>query len=241
MSDNLPVKWDERLAEAAKEAASTERPALSAITFRAGIMSYMGQAVPGNSLDVIIISSAFEHAFYKDRFDANRPSSPVCFALSLDGENMQPHADSHDPKSDTTCDECELFKWNSDPNGGKGKACKEKRRFAVLPAAAVNDGIEKAEMATMSIPVTSVKHWRNYVNNVAASVARPPWGVITKITVTPNSKTQFEVKFDCVGLVSEDILGDVFKRIVRAQDVLLTPYEYQESAEPPAPKAGKKY
>ena len=49
--------------------------------------------------------------------------------------------------------------------GNKGKACKERRRLAIIPAAAIKDGeIAKAELAVLSLPVTSLGNWGNYVN-----------------------------------------------------------------------------
>jgi hypothetical protein len=241
-ANTLPVKWDEELAKHATAIAATERPKLSKISLRAGIMSYQGIAIPGNKLDCIIMGSAFEHRWYEKEFDPNNPANPACFALSLTGEDMQPHEDSRDPKSET-CEACENFKWGSDRKGGRGKDCKAGRRFTLLPADAVKQGgVKKAEMASLTCPVTSVRNWANYVNRIASEYRRPPWAMLTCISVVPNVKTQFEVKFEALGVVEDpQALSDLMSRMDMSTTVLLAPYEASESVEKPTNSKTAKY
>lgn len=226
MTDNLPVSWEDELAKSAKEVAALERPALGQISLRSGVMTYQGQQVPGNKLPAVIIASVFENRYYEGRFDPTKRESPQCFSLSVDGQNMQAHEKSPKPQSTTGCANCPRFQWGSDPNGGKGKACKSVRRLALLPANAVVEGtVASAELALLTIPVTSGKNWANYVTQVAMQNQRPPWAMLTEVSVAPNPKTQFEVKFKPMGQVKEDSLGDMRNRIEGAQQVLMTPYE----------------
>lgn len=229
------VRWDEELARQAKEVAALERPSLSNISLRSGVMMLNGMQVPGNKLQCVIIASAFQNRFYKDRFDANNPSSPVCFSLSPTGVDMVPHADSVDVQSES-CEDCPQYKWGSDPLGGRGKACKATRRLALLPASALAGGLDnavkQAEMAVLTVPVTSGKNWANYVNSIAVEFQRPPWGMLTEITVQPNPETQFEVKFQAAGIVKDDTtLGELHKRIPAAEVILLTPYDATGNSE----------
>lgn len=242
MSENMPVRWDEKLAESAKEVASLERPALSQISLRAGQMTYQKQPVPGNKLLVVIVASCFENKLFKVKFDPNKYEAPSCYALSLKGENMSPHEDAKEKESET-CDTCEQNKWGSAGNGSKGKACKQVRRLALIPAAALKDGnVATAELAVMSIPVTSARNWANYVNTIAAEHQRPPWGLLTEIRTEPDAKTQFQVKFETKGLVTDDYLPQIFKRIGPAENILLTPYdESGVVAQAPDPLPNRKY
>ncbi len=243
---NEVVNWSERLASSAKEVAALERPSLSVISVRAGILSYLGQPVPGNKLDVIVIASAFQNRYYDKPFDPNNPANPVCFSLSLDGEDMVPSEDSVD-KQNHDWASCPMFQWKSDPRGGKGKACKSARRLAIVPASVVQtpEAIAKAEMAMLTLPVMSGKNWANYVNAIASGYQRPPWAVITEVRTEPDPRSQFQVKFDIKGLVEENALGALHGRIEGAQSVLLTPYEEsQEADNKPAqatPKPDRKY
>lgn len=220
------VKWNDELAKYAKEVASIERPALSQISTRAGQLVYQGQPIPGNKLPCVVIASAFENRYYDKPFDPINRAAPKCFALSLDDpRNMVPHPDVPQPQHEN-CDGCPMYKWGSDPRGGKGKACKQVRRLALLPVGALLEGnVKTAEIALISIPVTSAKNWANYVNNCAAEYSRPPWALITEITTQPDAKAQFLIKFQTKGLVGDEYLGDVQKRIETVNQILLTPYD----------------
>lgn len=232
---NQVVKWEEELARQAKEVAATERPSISTISLKSGVMRYQDQVVPGNKLQVVVAAFAFEHKWFKNKYDPDVIEIPACFALSETGKDMAPHEKSQE-KQHEICASCDLFQFGSADNG-KGKACKEVRRLALVPV----DGIEGGEMALLSVPVTSVKNWSNYVNQVAAQYSRPPWAVITEISVVPDAKTQFKVTFSTAGMLSEDYLGMMHEKSKKALEVLLAPYEPIEQEETPAPKGKKKY
>jgi len=243
---NVPMRWDEELAKSAKEVSSLERPALSQISLRAGMMTYMKQPVPGNKLDVVVLAAVFENKYFTGSFNPDKYEAPVCYALSETGESMSPHEDSTEKQSDV-CATCPKSKWGSAsvPGGrqSKGKACKEARRLALVPADVVRSGnIATAELAVLSVPSTSLKNWANYVNAIASEYSRPPWGVLTEISVVPDAKTMFQVKFQMKGLVEDEYLGPVHKRILPATNVLLTPYDDSGVvAQAPDPLPNRKY
>jgi hypothetical protein len=253
MTDNLPTKWDEELAKHATKAAALERPAVGRIGFKGGIMTYQGQAIPGNKLNVVIAASAKEHALYANivegrAYDPNKPESPICFALSLSGEDMIPHPQAT-KKQAATCLECKWHAWGSDPKGGKGKACKESRRLVVLPSSAVVQGnipapvggVKKSESASASIPPTSIKNWANYTAQLAGEFRRPPWAMVTELSLHGHAKNQIEVKFAPVGLVDDSHLGDLMQRVEVANGIVMTPYAPTTEAAPPQPQQGRKY
>lgn len=253
MTENLPARWDEELAKYATAAAALERPAVGRLGFRAGVMTYQNQVIPGNKLNVVIVASAKEHALYRNvleqrAFDPSNPESPICFALSLTGEEMVPHPQAPQKMSET-CATCRYNAWGSAPNGGRGKACKESRRMVLLPqTAVVSNGapspagsVKKAEAASASIPVTSVKNWANYTAQLAGEFRRPPWAMITEISAHPHPKTVFEIKFSPVGLVSETHFGDLMQRIETSNQIVLTPYSQETKAVPAQPQANRKY
>lgn len=223
---NELINWQDRLAEEAKAVASVERPSLSQISTRAGQLVYQGQPIPGNKLPCIVIASAWENRYYDKPFDPIKREAPKCFSLSIEGgKEMVPHPDVPQPQAES-CEACPMYRWGSDPRGGKGKACKQVRRLALVPASAAVDGsVKTAEIALISIPVTSAKNWANYVNNCAAEYSRPPWALITEITTQPDAKTQFQIKFTTKGLVGDEFLGDVQRRIESVNQILLTPYD----------------
>lgn len=256
-NENLPTRWDEELAKHAQKIAQQERPAVGRLAFRGGVMTYQGQPVPGNKLNCIIVGSAKEHALYENvlqnrPFDPNKPENPTCYALSLTGEDMVPHAQAKQ-KMAPNCADCKYNAWGSHPGGGKGKACKESRRLIILPQSAVfimKDGqatlapegsIKKAEAAVASIPSTSLKNWANYTAQCATEFRRPPWAMLTEIAIYPHARTVFEVKFTALTTIPESFLGELLQRTQTAEAIIMTPYSQDSNAPPQQPMKNRKY
>lgn len=244
------VNWEETMRQEAKAIAAVERPSVTNISTKSGIMSMNDVPIPGNKLPCIVIGSVFENVLYLGQFDAMNIVPPDCFALgeAIDGQTpiMVKHEACADNEFGPECASCPMFAWGSDtkrPNS-KGKACKEKRRLALLPATAVQDGqVAKAEMALISVPTTSVRNWGNFVNLTAAEYGRPPWGVLTQISVQPHQKNNMEMKFECMGVVADQYLAEVYKRLPAAREILMQPYDMTPPAPRQAPQtqAGRKY
>jgi hypothetical protein len=241
MSTNLPVNWNEELAKSAKEIAKAERPSVSGISLKAGVMQLAGTPVPGNKLNCVIVASLHEQKYFPDRYDPNKIVAPACFSFSESGEDMAPHSAAKDKQSET-CASCQHYQWGSDPNGGRGKACKAVRRLALLPASALlSEGVvNSSEMAILTVPVTSVRNWGNYVNQLSNEHARPPWAVLTEVSVVPDAKTQFKVLFTMKGIVSDEYLAAMQGKLEAAETVLSQPYEYTEEQEKPKDNGKKK-
>lgn len=221
------VNWKEKLAKEAKEVASRERPATSQIGLRAGVMMYQGQQIPGNNLDCIIIASATEYRYDTRPFDPNNISPPDCFSLSLSGEEMVPSDKSVDVQAER-CDLCPHHNWAPNPKrpGKNHKACKERRKLALLPASVLKDhNFNTAELAIISIPVTSVKFWGTWVNALNAEYSIPPWAMLTNISARPHPVNQFEVNFKNVNPIAEEFFSAIQNRVAGAEEILMTPYD----------------
>ena len=239
---NLPQKWDEVLAKYAEAGAKAERPSASFISLRAGVLTYGGSPIPNNKLSCVILNSAYEHTYYTEKYDADNPRSPKCFALStmdLDPSEIGPHSMSGDPQ-DERCAQCWAHKWRSDPNGGRGKACQERRRLILIPHPdnSTPDDVLAAEVAVMKLPVTSSKVWSNYVNLLSSLHRRPPFAMVTEITTQPDAKTQFKMVFTPQHELPHDVLSAIMQKRELSESVLLKPYDPSETEE--APKATKK-
>lgn len=143
-----------------------------------------------------------------------------------------------------TCEECQWMQWKSDPVRKKGKACKEKRKLALLPASQMKDGgIKRAELAVLSLAVTSTKNWSNYVNQLRDEHSRPPFAMLTTVRARPHPRYQLEVSFELKGFVEEQFLSDIMARIEPAQAIMMTPYEGtpDDPTKPTANNKPKKY
>jgi len=87
-------------------------------------------------LRLVIVDFNSQNHMYEGEYDQDNPTPPVCFALnkpaSLNGkiEGMVPSTRSPN-KMNEDCDSCPMNKFGTD-NRGRGKACKNIRRLAVL-------------------------------------------------------------------------------------------------------------
>lgn len=222
----LPAEWATELAQAAKDESAKETPSIQNISFRSGVLSVGGQPIPGNTMTQIVVGTAYERSLYDGPFDPNKIKNPVCFALSIDGEEMAPHANSLHPQNET-CKGCPMDDWGSAGEGRRGKACKEMRRLAVIPADKLEsvDDIKNSELAMAKIPVTSVSNWSNYVHKVGAMLNVPFWAVITRMTVKPHIKNQFEVLFDLEDPVDDvDALTALKAKKAHVEPFVMAPY-----------------
>lgn len=222
----LPEEWESKLALQAKDEAAVEQPGVQAFSLRAGVLSYNGQAMPDNKIRVIVLASSFERALFISKFDPNAITPPLCFALSEDGNEMAPHDGSYKKQSEL-CAICEHNVWGSDTNSpsGKGKACKETRRLACIPEDALTNGISKAAVAMLRVPVTSVIKWSHYVHEVSAVSKRPVWTIVTEISVEANPKTQFMVNFNAVDAINDvNQLRALEDSRTRAMQMIMSPY-----------------
>ena len=242
----------DELAAAAKGAAAAERPATSRISLKSGVLSYAGQPMPGNKAEVLVLAATYRNTYYAGRYDANNIVNPNCFALSDTDAGMTPHPNVAEPEH-PTCEGCPRNEWGSDPNGGRGKACKQTRRLVLMPASAITDktdDVKSAELAIMDVPVTSVKNYSAFVNTLAATVGVPPYAAVCEVSVVPDAKTQFKVKFQPMRtLPTVEHLRAVQSRLEGAIALGVQPYdssatkddaeEEVKQAAKPAPKAKK--
>lgn len=238
----LPADLVAELGAAAKEAAAKERPSVGRISLKSGVMTYGGQAIPGNAMDVIIVGGAYRNVYYAGRYDPNNIVNPNCFALADEEADLHAHENVPDESvpgdSEATvretpraCAGCAMGEWGSDPNGGRGKACKQTRRLIMLPADVLDaeDPVEattKSEMAILDVPVTSVKNYANLVNSLAATIGLPVWAVVTTVRVVPDAKTQFRVEFTPMRAAGgEEIIRALMRRRDEALRLALVPYD----------------
>lgn len=233
-------KYEDELAKFAVQAAAQEVVGGSNfISTRGGRLSFGGNQVPGDKMNVVVVASVAENHYYTDRFDAENPASPKCFAFSEDGgPDMAPH-DMSEIKQHETCLGCPQNEWGT-ADTGRGKACKNIRRLGIITEDGLED-VSGAELAVLKIPVTSVKEWGAYVNLIANTLKRPPFAVVTEISIVPDPKTQFKLKFKLVGQIQDnDCLQQLMERRPTVLAELARPYQPTMTPEPAAPVAGGK-
>jgi hypothetical protein len=236
--------WEEQLAQQADVAAKQEESAAGGQFFsvKGGILSWNDAPLPNNQMAVIILDSILETTYYEGRYDPDVPQSPVAFAFGRDEKTLTWHENSDPAFAGQLCSESDVCQWGS-ADTGKGKAARETRRLAMIPAGSLNnrgdfeiydeEHFTDASIGFMKLPVTSVKGFASFVTQIAGTLRRPPHGIITKVRVVPDAKTQFKVLFEPIENVPNDIMGIIMKRHEEAMSVIDFPYQPPEEVEPP--------
>lgn len=242
MAKNEIVTFESELALLAEQGIQAEKSSagISFITTSGGVMKYRDNPIAGNSLDVIVLSSPVERLYYTSRYDPTNNAPPSCFALGSTITGLKPSHLSDSPQSEL-CETCPKNQWGSATNGGKGKACSEKRRLFLMTADSADsaNAVSLGEVAALRIPVTSVKGYSTYVQTVASTVKRPLAAVVTKVSLVPDPKTQFKIVFSFVKTI-EDI--DVIKSLIaRGEKEMLNAMNNPDIEDTEAPVTSSKY
>lgn len=240
------VKWEEELAKQADVAAGMEANTGGGGQFfsiKSGVLQWQDTPVVGNQMAVIILDAIFETVYYEGKYDPDTPQSPVAFAFGRDEKTMTWHENSDPEFAGKLCSESEVCEWGS-ADVGKGKAARETRRLAMIPAGNFTksgdlelyddpEHFQSAQIGFMKLPVTSVKGYATFVKQVAATLRRPPHGIVTRVYVVPDAKTQFKVLFEPIDNVDNSLMATIMKRHEEAKAIIDFPYTPMEESAPP--------
>lgn len=243
------ANWDEELAKYAQQTAETEANTGSGFpTFStaAGVLSLNDAPLPGNQMAVVILDTTFENVYYEGSYDAKNPQPPICFAQARKDVDLVPHDTvvERGQAQAEACEGCPMNEWGS-ADTGRGKACKNQRRLVVIPAGSfakngdftpIEDPAHfaKAEAAFLKVPVTSVKGYAAYVKQIAITLRRPPFAVITRVSVVPDAKSQFLVQFEALEEIADPAM---FQALLDRHEAAAAepppPYNLDEREAPP--------
>jgi hypothetical protein len=134
-------------------------------------------------LELVVVDFASKNAYYPDGFDPKNITPPTCFAIGTDIRSLVPSANSPiNQNAGGDCASCPMNQWESDPKGGKGKACKNSRALAVLPPDADAD----TPLWLLNVSPTATKGFDGFVSGVARVFELPPIGVVVTVGFNPN-------------------------------------------------------
>lgn len=231
------VSWQEaaRVKQAQQQAqlaASTE--GRKYISFKSGVMNVDKTPVPNNTLPVIALAFATENSWYAGKYDPTKPQTPACWSVYT-GEEMTPDPECADIQADN-CKSCDKFKWGSDPQGGRGKACKTRIRIAVLPGDVNSvEEVKAAEIRFAMLPVTSTKDFATFMQTCQLKTSRPMFGVVSELKCTPDAKSQFKVTLTPLRAVPDDLMLAILDRVNKAEEEIVYKYQsFEEEAQAPA-------
>jgi hypothetical protein len=239
------VPWDEKLAALAGTA--TESLAAGGggqfVSIRGAILSYNGANVPGNKIEVVIPDFILENDYYDQDFDSDNIATPACFALGRTQEEMQPHPNSPNPQGgkDGKCKGCPQNEYGTSRRG-RGKACQNRQRLALITSADLENDIASADVAYLKIPPTALKSFAGYIKQLADTMHTHPVGVVTELTVLPDPKNQVKLNFRMVEKLED---GDVVEALLAKREEIMKeiefPYQQIEREEKPAVRGKRKF
>lgn len=242
------ANWDEELAKAAVAASTMEQNTGGGQFFslKSGQLSFNGASFPNNEMAVIVLDHVYENIFYEGKYDPNNLTPPTCFAFGRD-DGMRPHDTvfEHNQEQNDVCKGCPQNQWGT-ADTGRGKACRNSRRLALIPGGGFNlktgvfepieeeKEVKEPSIAYLKLPVTSVNPFGAYVKQIASMLSRPPLGVFTRIKLVPDPATQFKVTFEALDKVPNHLMAAVMKRANEAKSAIEFPYNLD--APPPTPE-----
>ena len=250
------ASWDEELAKFAEQSVKQEVHVGGGKFFglKAGQLTYDGEPVVGNRMACIIVDSILENVYYEGDYEPDTPQTPMCYAFGRDEATLTPHQKVWD-KGDQQCGAsklCQGCQWNEygTANKGKGKACRNTRRLAIIPAGSYDkkgelnliedvEHFESTQLAFMKLPVTSTRAFAAYVKTVGAVLKRPPFAMITEVSIVPDAKSQFKVQFEAIGPAPDELISTLIARNKEAAGVIDFPYG-DASEDEDKPKAKSK-
>lgn len=252
---NELVNYDALFAEeSARQAASEKGTGAQFLSTQGNFFHYGETPVPENTVYCYILASLHTNVYYSVPFNKRKKGEvyyPDCYAFSEDGENMAPHSEAINPCS-ATCKECKWDKFGT-ADVGAGKACANGRRLNLIFAASYNEArkeylyfddpniLQAADVFTLGIPATAIKVFGKYISRLA-SIQRPLWSVLTKISMEPDPKTQFRLKFDLVNAPdsSSPLIPVLHTRALAEREAISFPFPRPEAPVKVVKKAVKK-
>lgn len=183
---NLPVNYAEQLEREAQEIAKRlATPSGDRIRFNSNRGFVTPDGLEGESLDVVIVDFMSSNQFYDGVYDRDNPQPPACFAIGPEPSMLVPSGNSPDKQAET-CSSCPNNQFGSALTG-KGKACKNTRLLAMVPAAVLDDPDAETPLWVMSVPPTSMKSFDAYAHGLSVKHKTIPIGVVTNITMDEKS------------------------------------------------------
>ena len=241
---NELTNYDKQYAEmAAQYAAQHPQGGGQFLSTRSGVLSFQDEEMPGNQIAVVILDSVLENTYYGSRFDPDNPAAPVCYAFGRRKDEMAPHQsmaahpDVFIPQHED-CAGCPQNVFGS-ADTGRGKACQNRARLALIPAGQYVKGkggleldliddpehYKLADIVFLKLSPTSVgEEWTKYIAMLAQQFRRPPLAFVTRIWIAAHPKHQFHVKFEMLEPLKDDLAPIIMARHQQAAASIIQPY-----------------
>lgn len=227
------ANYEDRLASMAKADSSRgHKMGESAyISTQGGILTHQGAELP-NPILAIITDFAYENAFYQDVYDPDAPAPPACFAIGDDPDELIPSDTSPalQVAAGGMCEGCDMNVYGTAITG-KGKACKNGARIALVNAMNAGEELDvslcnaASEPSFLRISPTSLKHFEKYKSKITKVTGKPLLAMVTEIELVP-FKTWYELHFTLTDeIADEQLLQNMLAVHDNYRDILREPYD----------------
>ena len=186
----------------------------------------------------VIVDFVVTREYYPDAYDKDNIVPPTCFAISPIIKGMAPSPNSpviQNPADKGGCDKCPMNQWES-ARTGRGKACKEGRKLAILPPPEEGENIAETPIWVMKLSPTALKAFDGYANQVGKEYDGGPVTVITDFSFD-SSLDYPSVRFK-VGEPNQ-VLAEHFARTEEAVTLLMVEPDVSNYGQEPPPKAAR--
>jgi hypothetical protein len=164
-------------------------------------------------IQAVILDYRYFNAYYAAAFNPASREKPLCYSVNSDSRIMVPD----EAASQKQCDSCAGCPKNEFGSAGRGKACKNNIRLAVVAPDATEDTVPWI----LTVSPTGLKHFNAYLNNLVQVHGKVLWQVITTIGFDPK-ETYATLRF-AIGGINENEL--VLKMKAAAQPALDRTFE----------------
>lgn len=187
--------------------------------------------VTGDPLDLIIVDFVSANSFYEGAYNPNDIQPPGCYAVHKIIDQMVP-TDKSPNQQASNCATCPMNQFGS---AGSGKACKNSRLLAVLPA----DFDDDTPLWVIKVSPTALKNFDKYVSSLARNGILPSM-VKTVVDFNP-AESYAQLMFTDPQPLDEEVIARVFARQAEAKERLaqLPDFSTYGQTKPKAAPRGK--
>lgn len=217
--------WEEELAARAREEQETVDGIGGGLrmSIKGGKLRIGDNVVPGNKLVCVLVTHIAAKRFFEGEFDpsGDDKTPPICYAFGRNFKDpMTPHAECPKKQAES-CDGCPHDAFGT-AKTGRGKACKDSFNIAFIEAGSLGSNgvfmpytdsaadlqrLRSNQIVKGSIPATSLRTYKDYVDNLRENFGRPTNAIYTQIEVEMsdnNAGADFPVvKFTPLGKLSQ--------------------------------------
>ena len=172
-----------------------------------------GKTSPG-PITAVVLDWRSVNAYYESAYNPKNIEAPSCFAIAKDHTKLKPSDNGSDLQADA-CEGCQRNEWGSAPGGGRGKACKNQIRIAIVPPDAKPD----TPPWTIDLAPSSATSFTNFANRVKGQRGLLP--LQTQVTIAFNPNADYPtLTFADPEPLPEELLGMMFEIRQASQPLL---------------------